>query len=197
TLAFEMDLPHRLHGTRITRKVRTPQGTVRQPAHVWHVSLSNPAGDRVLSDAEWADIAEDLMDRLGFAGAPGRAPCPWVAIHHGASAEGNDHIHIAVSLVREDGTKASVHNDRINVGRACCHYERTYGLTVVEGRMGGARHGRTAAEAQTEKQRRAHRPETHPARPARAVLESTVRAAAVASSDEAEFVRRLRDANLA
>ena len=197
TLAFEMDLPHRVHGTRITRKVQTAEGTVRQPAHVWHVSLSNPAGDRVLSDAEWADIAEDLMDRLGFSAGPGRAPCPWVAIHHGASAEGNDHIHIAVSLVREDGRKASVHNDRINVGRACSHYERTYGLTIVEGRAGGARHGRTAPEAQAEKQRRARRPGTQPVRPAKAVLESAVRAAAVASSDEGEFVRRLRGANLA
>jgi hypothetical protein len=197
TLAFEMDLPYRVHGTRITRKVQTAEGTVRQPAHVWHVSLSNPAGDRVLSDAEWADIAEDLMNRLGFSGGPGRAPCPWVAIHHGASAEGNDHIHIAVSLVREDGTKASIHNDRINVGRACSRYERTYGLTIVEGRAGGARHGRTAAEAQLEKRRRVQGPGTQPVRPAKAILESAVRAAAVASSDEAEFVRRLRDANLA
>jgi len=197
TLAFEMDLPHRVHGTRITRKVQTAEGTMRQPAHVWHVSLSNPAGDRVLRDAEWADIAEDLMNRLGFSAGPGRAPCPWVAIHHGASAEGNDHIHIAVSLVREDGTKGSVHNDRINVGRACSHYERTYGLTIVEGRAGGARHGRTAAEAQLEKRRRVQGPGTQPVRPAKAILESAVRAAAVASSDEGEFVRRLRDANLA
>src|SRR5439155_7228142 len=73
----------------------------------------------------------------------------------------------------------------------------TYGLTVVEGRAGGARHGRTAPEAQAEKQRRVQQPRTQPLRPAKAVLESTVRAAAVASSDEGEYVRRLRDANLA
>ena len=31
-----------------------------------------------------------------------------VAVRHGVSRAGNDHIHIAVNLVREDGTKASV-----------------------------------------------------------------------------------------
>ena len=197
SLAFEMDLPRRLHGTRITRKVQTSEGAVRQPAHVWHVSLSNAAGDRVLTDDEWARIAEDLMSRLRFSAAPGRAPCPWVAVRHGANAEGYDHIHIAVSLVREDGTKANVHNDRINVGRACAEYERAYGLTVVEGRRGGARPLATPAEIRAEKTRRVQRPAEHPARPQRALLEGTVRAAAVASSDEAEFVRRLRGANLA
>ena len=33
----------------------------------WHCSLRNAEGDRVLSDAEWAEIAEDLMDRTGIA----------------------------------------------------------------------------------------------------------------------------------
>jgi hypothetical protein len=34
-----------------------------------------------------------------------------VPVRHGVSTGGNDHIHIAVNLVREDGTKASIHND--------------------------------------------------------------------------------------
>lgn len=198
SLAFEMDLPRRVHGTRITRNVKTSDGgKVRQPAHVWHVALSNHPGDPILSDAQWAAIAEDLMDRMGFASGPGRAACPWVAVHHGPSAEGNDHIHIAVSLVREDGTKANVHNDRPNVGRACSRYERAYGLTVVEGRQGGAKHDLTPPEVRAEKQRRVERPTEAPARPTKAALESTVRGAAVASASEAEFVGRLRADGLA
>lgn len=198
SLAFEMDLPRRVHGTRITRNVKTSEGgTVRQPAHVWHVALSNPAGDPILSDAQWAAIAEDLMERMGFTAGPGRAACPWVAIHHGASAQGNDHIHIAVSLVREDGTKANIHNDQPNVGRACSHYEKRYGLTIVEGRQGGAKHDLTPPEVKAEKQRRVERPGQAPARPAKAALETTVRGAAVASASEAEFVRRLRADGLA
>jgi hypothetical protein len=50
---------------------------------------------------------------MEFAGPDtGKADCRWVAVRHGLSTNGNDHIHIAVSLVREDRTKASVHNDR-------------------------------------------------------------------------------------
>ena len=48
---------------------------------------------------------------MGFTEASGKAPCRWVAVRHGLSKNGNDHVHIAVSLVREDGTKAMTHND--------------------------------------------------------------------------------------
>ena len=69
--------------------------------YIWHLSLTNPAGDRELSDGEWGSVVKETMDRLGFSSAPGKAPCPWVAVRHGRSAAGNDHVHVAVSLVRE------------------------------------------------------------------------------------------------
>jgi len=34
---------------------------------VWHCSLRNEDSDRVLSDDEWAAVAEDVMDRTGIA----------------------------------------------------------------------------------------------------------------------------------
>lgn len=39
----------------------------------------------------------------------GLADCAWLAVHHGSSKDGNDHVHIAVNLVREDGRRADIH----------------------------------------------------------------------------------------
>jgi hypothetical protein len=153
--------------------------------HIWHVSLTNPAGDRELSDQEWAQVARDAMDRLGFSSASGKAPAPWVAVRHGRSASGNDHIHIAVSLVREDGTKASIWQDRVILSRLCAEVEHRLGLTVVDGRQRGGLPAPLRPEMEASARR--GRTETE-----RASLARVVRAAAVASRDEAEFVRRLR-----
>jgi hypothetical protein len=153
--------------------------------HMWHLSLSNPAGDRELSDTEWAAVAKEAMDRLGFSEASGKAPCPWVAVRHGRSAAGNDHVHIAVSLVREDGTKASIWRDRVRLSELCGELERRLGLTVIDGRERGGLPGLTRPEIVASARR--GRPEAE-----RATLARLVRAAAISSLDEAEFVRRLR-----
>lgn len=50
-------------------------------------------------------IAQDFADRMGFSEASGKAARRWVAVCHCVSTNGNDHLHSAVSLVREDGTK--------------------------------------------------------------------------------------------
>lgn len=42
---------------------------------------------------------------MGFSEASGKAARRWVAVCHCVSTNGNDHLHSAVSLVREDGTK--------------------------------------------------------------------------------------------
>lgn len=75
-------------------------------ADVWHCSLSLRAEEGALTDQQWGDIANDFVDAMGFTEASGKAECRWVAINHGTSENGNHHIHVAVSLVREDGTKA-------------------------------------------------------------------------------------------
>ena len=153
--------------------------------HIWHLSLTNPVGDRELSDEQWATVAKETMDRLGFWKASGKAPCPWVAVRHGASAAGHDHVHIAVSLVREDGTKASIWRDRVRLSELCAELERRLGLTVVDGRQRG---GLPApARPEVEASARRGRPEAE-----RSTLARLARAAAVSSRDEAEFVRRLR-----
>ena len=91
---------------------RTAMGVEVPGGHVWHCSLSLRADEGALSDEQWRAIADDFVRAMDFDDAEGtKAPCRWVAVRHGVSTNGNDHIHIVVNLVREDGTKASVHND--------------------------------------------------------------------------------------
>lgn len=167
----------------------TADGTPFQ--HVWHCSWSVAAVEGRLPDETWGAIAGDVMDGMGFSGAGGKAPCRAVAVHHGPSAgqggqPGNDHMHLAVSLVREDGTKASVWNDRPRVQRLAAELERRYGLVVVESRVSG-RGSRSVSRGEWARMARSGRPE-----PDRVSLGRAVRGAAAAAGSEAEFVARLR-----
>ena len=147
--------------------------------------------DRDLSDEEWAKVARETVRQLGFDAGGAQAPCRWVAVRHGRSEAGNDHVHLVVNLVREDGKVASTRNDFKRLSALCTDMERRYGLSAVEGRANKtAMPGLTRAEA--EKARRTGRDETE-----RAELARVVRAAATVAASEAEFVRFLRDAGLA
>ena len=91
---------------RLTDLLRLPHDALGDRGHdrpVWHCSVRAAPGDRTLSDAEWAQIAADLMDRTGL--------CPrgqeheavrWVAIRHA-----DDHVHIVALLARQDGARPS------------------------------------------------------------------------------------------
>ena len=179
-LAAAMDLPAVMFGTEV------PDGAC------WHLSLSTKAGtDRELSDTEWAEVAKEAMSRLGFEASGQQAACRWVAVRHGRSSAGNDHLHVVVDLVREDGKVASTGNDFKRLSALCADMERRYGLSAVEGRaIKAAMPALTRAEV--EKARRSGRAETE-----RAELARVVRAAATVAGSEAEFVRLLRDAGLA
>ena len=157
----------------------------RGPGHVWHMSLSIPVDDRQLSDAEWGAIARGAMDRMGFTEAGGKAPVRWVAVRHGVSVNGHDHVHIAATIVRDDGTKATVFRDYKKMSAYAAEVEREYGLVVVGGRA--TRGGPGLTRAEIERATRDRRPE-----PVRTTLARLVREARTASVDEGEFVRRLR-----
>ncbi|HVX21287.1 MAG TPA: hypothetical protein VHB02_08065 [Acidimicrobiales bacterium] len=157
--------------------------------HVWHLSLSNHKDDRPLTDSEWAEVARTAMATMGFSGDDERAACRWVAVAHGTSTAGNEHIHIAVSLVREDGRVASVWRERVTMSKVCAELEQTYKLTATHAERGAGMPGVTRAEQ--ERAEREGRPE-----PDRVRLARLVRAASVAADDEAEFIRRLRRADV-
>ncbi|WP_326822696.1 relaxase/mobilization nuclease domain-containing protein [Streptosporangium sp. NBC_01756] len=153
---------------------------------VWHCAISLPPSE-VLADEQWAEIARTAIGRMGFEQAADRAPCRWIAVHHGRSVGGNDHIHLMVNLVREDGTLAAARNDRRTMSRVCADMERRYELAVVEGRAGRGMPGYSKAE---------HQRMRVGALPERQRLARLVRSCALISADEAEFVRRARRSGL-
>lgn len=84
---------------------------------IWHCSLRNPPIDRILSDVEWADAAQSLLEELGA------DHLPWVAVRHG-----EDHIHVAVCRIADDGTVWKGSHDRRRAQRACAEIEEQLGL---------------------------------------------------------------------
>ena len=174
-----------------TRRFNPATGQVEwtgeiEATHVWHCSLSLSPEEAALGDEVWGRIASDFMDEMGFTGSDGKAPCRWVAIHHGSAKNGGDHIHIAATIVREDGTKWSPWYDQRRAQKACNVLEHRYGLLVVESREHGRGSRCDSAAAQNAAKR------AGASRTDRAVLEERLRAAATASASEADFVRQAR-----
>lgn len=174
-----------------TRRFNPATGQVEwtgeiEATHVWHCSLSLSPEEAALGDEVWGRIAADFMDTMGFTGSDGKAPCRWVAIHHGSAKNGGDHIHIAATIVREDGTKWSPWYDQRRAQKACNVLEHRYGLLVVESREHGRGSRCDSAAAQNAAKR------AGASRTDRAVLEERLRAAAMAAASEADFVRRAR-----
>lgn len=165
-----------------------------QKRDTWHCSLSVSGEEGPLSEEQWESIAQDFMDEMEFTEASGKAPCRWVAIHHGLSAEGNDHIHIAASMVREDGTKwagqrtydreaGRLVGDYEKAQKVCRRLEARHGLQQLD----GAQHARGEKPAERARAERQDRPVGE-----RQELEQRLRRAAVASTSEAEWIRRVR-----
>jgi len=208
-IARHLDRPKRAHDVEV------------KGGHVWHCSLSLRAEEGQLTDEKWRELAESFVSKMGFDDAEGtKAPTRWVAVRHGLSNSGNDHVHLVVNVVREDGTKASIHNDHVRAQKACRQLEAEHGLQRLESaERDRATRGYDPAEREADARRRA-RGKFEGARRAgtekrswwgldkaereglieaqrtadqpRWALARTVRACATASADEAEFVRRMR-----
>lgn len=196
SLAYELDESRRLMGTKVTVVKRSSAGDSdvltkeRKDAHVWHASLSLRNTEGLLTDDQWNAIANDFMTEMGFTAESGKAEARWVAVRHGVSSNGNDHIHIAASVVRTDGTKVSTHNDFSRAQKVCRDLELKYGLEVTGDRAAelGTR-GVKPASREAADRRGAAEPDV-------VRLARTVRASAAAATDEGEFVRRVRRAGV-
>lgn len=201
---------------------RVAYGAEVPGGHVWHCSLSISAEEGLLSDQTWKQIATDMVTAMGF-DDPDRAaaPCRWVAVRHGLSSNGNDHIHLVVNLVREDGTRAPIHHDYHRAQVASRAIEVRYGLEQLESAK-AERSTRGYDPAEMEAQARARARAKHErdrlhqggggplweqldaverqghivaqmrTDQPRHALARAVRGAATASESEAEFVRRMR-----
>jgi hypothetical protein len=129
-LARQLDQPVKILGD------RAPQVTI------WHCPVRADPGDRILTDAEWADIARRIVHATGI--APGGDPeaCRWVAIRHA-----DDHIHIAATLVRQDGRRPTRDFDRKKAQAEARRIEKDYGLRQLKPGDG------TAAKRPTSRER--------------------------------------------
>ncbi|GLB69160.1 relaxase/mobilization nuclease domain-containing protein [Arthrobacter mangrovi] len=192
-IARHLDQPRKAFGVEVrvkdlqwdpVRKQRIHVGY--KDANVWHCSLSLRAEEGALTDQQWGDIANDFVDAMGFTEASGKAQCRWAAVNHGTSENGNHHIHIAVSLVREDGTKASTHGDYHRAQETCRALEAKYGLEELSTVHASRGYDRAEKATAIRDEREMHR----------LSLARKVRASAGASVSEAEFVRRARDTGI-
>lgn len=171
-----------LDAPRILHEVEVPGG------HVYHVPLSLPAEDGQLGDKRWRQVVEEAIDRLGFGpDSEGRGGCRWIAVHHGLSINGNDHVHVVVQLVRGDGRLADLYRDWPKWDAVCQAAEQRWNLTRT--RRAGAGE-RPLSRAELERADRTGRD------PARRELARRVRAAAAATASELEFLADLRSSGV-
>ncbi|MGC4808654.1 relaxase/mobilization nuclease domain-containing protein [Micromonospora sp. DT233] len=158
--------------------------------YVWQCSLSLPAQEGQLDDATWGRIAGRFVAEMGFTGSPDRAGCRWIAVRHGLSARGNDHVHLVVTLATEDGAPVWLRQDKRRSQQVADLIEDEFGL----GKWTPGRAGATRRPELT-------RPEVERARrvdqaPDRELLRRQVRAALAGATSEAEWVARMRGAGL-
>lgn len=155
--------------------------------HIWHASISLPPGE-TLTDKGWQRLAQEYMQGMGFEDSA-KAPIRWTAVHHGRSSQGNDHIHIVMSMIRQDGSKVRIHDDAKRSRAVLTGIEQRHNLTVLQPRPNAARPITYKAGERGKAQQTGNPIE-------RQDLERRVRALATGSRTEAEFVRRLRAAGL-
>ncbi|MEU2979594.1 relaxase/mobilization nuclease domain-containing protein [Streptomyces hirsutus] len=117
-LARHLDAPVHLRNSEFGKKVTD---------HVWHCPVRTAPEDRHLSDAEWADIAQRIVEAAGIAPPGDDLGCRWIAVRHA-----DDHIHILATTVREDGRRPKLHDSGIRVGDACRQIEKDYGLCQLK-----------------------------------------------------------------
>ncbi|MFF7798065.1 relaxase/mobilization nuclease domain-containing protein [Streptomyces olivaceus] len=137
-LARHLDEPVQLRNSEFGKKVTD---------HVWHCPVRAAPEDRRLSDAEWAEIAQRIVEAAGIAPAGDDLGCRWIAVRHA-----DDHIHILATTVREDGRRPRLHDSGVRVGEACRQIEKHYGLRQLK--TGDRTAGRRPTQAEMHKAER-------------------------------------------
>jgi hypothetical protein len=92
---------------------------------ILHISL-NPSPEDYLSDKQFAEMAKDYMDRMGYGDQP-----YIVYIHEDT---GRRHIHIVSTYVDENGNKISDKYEWKRSMKVCRYLEQEYGLKNVAGK---------------------------------------------------------------
>ncbi|MGI5325037.1 relaxase/mobilization nuclease domain-containing protein [Actinomadura nitritigenes] len=168
----------RLDGLLVQPMAVLGERNYRKP--VWHCAVRAAPEDPILTDAQWAQIAIEIMSRTGLAPQGDVDAVRWIAVRHA-----DDHVHIVATLARSDGVRPEVWNDGYRVRDACRAMEARFGL-------------RSTAPADRTAARRPKRGETEKAVrrgqavPSRAVLHCKVQTAAAGARTETAFFQRLQ-----
>lgn len=167
----------------------------RPPAKpVWHASIRNHSSDRILTDAQWAHIAGEVIAAVGFAPHGDVDAVRWLAVRHN-----DDHIHVVATLVRQDRRTVWPWKDKRKAQTACRDLEERYGLYRVAPPGTGSRRWPSPAElnkatrlgaASSARPSRRVRRTARPAAP-REVLRRRVREVAAIATGDADFFARL------
>ena len=99
-----------------------PQST-RAEKTMMHISL-NPHPDDVLSEGQYAQIAHEYMEKMGF------GDMPYIIVKH--EDIDRHHIHIVALRVRPDGSVISDKNNFYKSKDICRELEKKYGLHSAE-----------------------------------------------------------------
>lgn len=168
------------------------QESPRRP-HTYHLIASLPPGAE-WTDEQWATVAGDLVEGMGLATGPGdENGSRWVAMRHGPSSNGNDHLHIAVSLVRQDGRWARLPaNDYALANRARQAIEDRYDFVLPLHDKTQPRTSTLPAYSMSEHQVAKDRGRDKQV-PDRVLLRQVVRSAALTAATEAEFIDAVTD----
>lgn len=156
--------------------------------HVYHVVLSVPRADGQLGDEVWRALVDEAIEHIGFGpDEDGIGGCRWVAVHHGVSVEGNDHVHLLINLVRGDGTIANTYRDWPRWRSWCLAVEERLNLTPTAP-AGAGRKSTSRAELE--------RAATAGTCTDRQRLTQLVAEAAAAAGSELDFLAHLQRVNV-
>ncbi|ARP71386.1 mobilization protein [Streptomyces pluripotens] len=170
-LARYLDEPVRLRNAEFGKPVTD---------HVWHCPVRAAPEDRYLSDTEWGEIAQRIVQAAGIAPAGDDLACRWIAVRHA-----DDHIHILATTVREDGRRPKLHDSGLRVGDACRAIEKGYGLRRLK--KGDRTGTRRPTQAEMHKAQRLGWDQTSPE-----WLQDRIRAAIPHVSNAEEFIAYLQ-----
>lgn len=121
---------------RVRAEGRPPKG-----GWVWHCPVAIAPEDRLLSDAEWGEVARRIVHVTGIAPDGDSQACRWIAVRHDER-----HIHIMATTVREDGRAPRRHNEAVHAQTECRKLEIELGLRRLKSGDGTASRRPSGAE---------------------------------------------------
>ena len=123
-LARVLEAPRRQTGVDVRLKNKTTGRYEHKHIAHWSLTLAPQDMSQPLSDAQWNWVAERFIEKMGLTG------CRHVVVRHGDTVTGLGHVHIALNLVKPDGTRGSTVRDWPRAQQACAEIASDLGLVM-------------------------------------------------------------------